>query len=132
MKTPIDFGKLPPLKFQTLFLLGLLVFTIIVIYLFPSVQNGFFLCLGFQTILFEAKFILFRIYGAKSGLGQAGLILLSFFGSLAILVIGMRDGGSEFILGFFLAYFGFLAIFVFVAVWTKDNHSLIIQKEEEL
>jgi hypothetical protein len=117
--TALDIGKLPVIRFHVIFLILFLGMTYLVYSEWNSLFRGFWISAVFQAFVFECKFISFRIWRSKSFLLQGGIILISFFGNFAILIIQSPKGGSSFILGFFLAYFTFLTIFVLSAIVSK-------------
>ena len=81
---------------------------------------GFVFSYLFQYAVLETKIYLFRLNPLKSAVRVIGLVYLSLFGNAAILAMGLSLKGRDFILGFFLAYFGFLTIFVFVALIARN------------
>lgn len=115
----IDFGKIPVIRFHLVFAILYFSLAYWVFLKLPASWFGFLGSSAIQFIVLELQFIGFKIWKYKSGLLQAGIILGSFFGNLLFLVLKSSQGGSNFILGFFLAYFGFLTIFVISAIASK-------------
>jgi hypothetical protein len=116
---PLDFSTLPFFSFH-LFLASLLVpIALLVYFYFPGIWLGFLWSLGFQFLVFEFWFFGFRIFSSRQIGVSIGGILLSFLGNAIILWNNFSSQGSNFIQGFFLAYFAFLSILVLSAFLTK-------------
>lgn len=112
----MDLAKIPVLPFQ-LFLFGLFfVFLGGVFFYFPGFWEGALWSSFLQMHFFQGKFVLFRLWKGRSMTQQLVVLLISFFVNGGILLFFGVPKGSNFILGFFLAYFAFIGIFVLSAI----------------
>jgi hypothetical protein len=112
----MDLSKIPVVPFQMILFSLVFLLLGIVYFLLPDLFEGAVWSVIIQIHFFQGKFLFFRLYKDRSMTLQLLIMTLSFFANAAFLVIFGIPKGSNFILGFFLAYFMFLGIFVISAI----------------
>lgn len=115
----MDLGRIPVLAFQLWLFFGVAVFLGGIHFYFPAWMEGALVSVFLQMAFFQLKFGLFRLLKHESMTPQLLILMLSFFTNGLFLLFFAVEKGSNFILGFFVAYFAFLGIFVLSAILSK-------------
>ncbi|NCN08535.1 MAG: hypothetical protein GW938_01695 [Leptospira sp.] len=121
MKEPIDLSRLQKGKFHLILAIVSFITIICFAILFPFLISGFIVSYLFQWSILEFRLLLFWWNPVRSANFSILIGLFSLLGNAVLLGIGLQKIGMNFILGFFLAYFSFLTIFVFVALNSRGS-----------
>ncbi|MCG9876618.1 MAG: hypothetical protein MH321_17720 [Leptospiraceae bacterium] len=121
MKQAIDLSLLQKRRFHFLLTIVSLLVNLGFWMFFPEYRLGFIVSYLFQWSILEFRLILFWRNPLRSAYDSVILGIFSLLGNAVLLALGLQKLGSNFILGFFLAYFGFLTIFVFVALNSRGS-----------
>lgn len=121
MKEAIDLSRLQKRRFHFLLIVVSLLINIGIWMFYPEFRLGFLISYLFQWSILEFRLLQFWRNPLRSAYDSVILGIFSLFGNAVLLAVGLQKLGSNFILGFFLAYFGFLTIFVFVALNSRGS-----------
>lgn len=117
----LDMKNFPPLWFH-IYILGFsIISNFALIWFHPYIREGFFYSWGIQLFWLELRYWSYFMAKERSVYLQLLFFFLSFFTNLLFLWKVALDKGSNFILGFFLAYFAFLGIFVLAGIFSQRH-----------